>query len=86
MFCSVPNVEELSRQTRYAKKTVALLKVLDAVTAAYESQSEEETDEICETLVQSLAAYSQCVMAILLQVPDGVMAAHESQSKEEEMD
>ncbi len=56
--------------------------------AAYKSQSEEEMkmDEICETLIQSLAAYSLCIKATLLQVPDSVMTACEILSEEEEMD
>ncbi len=55
--------------------------------AAYKSQSEEEEmDEICETLIQSLAACSLCIMATLLQVPDSVMTACEILFEEEEMD
>jgi hypothetical protein len=65
----------------------SLLQVPDGLMAAYESQSEEEEmDEMCETLVQSLAAYSLCIMATLLQAPDGVMAVYQILSEEEEMD
>jgi hypothetical protein len=61
---------------------VTLLQVPDGVTAAYESQSEEEEmDEICGTL-RCLQPY---IMVTLLQVPDGVTRAYESQSEEEEM-